>query len=373
LSKSEEWLLDPSLKPRDPAPKRKPGRPRAVNFDVCSKYEVELIKSLTNKLIAAEDEMGKTATQLCGRIIQALNYTHDRTLGNLGKQIYEGTYGKEKGKDEMGVEEAEYMKHHELEISQRKYTDLKLRLDKVGSKIPSAKALYSWEKDFYYPTEEFHGGLKANLGDMAKHMIQRTCKLPDVAKSINALTLEDFPLQARINTGFDGSGKQQTAMQASRMSHDISQGNREVGCASLRDIKTKHGVSIFDNEFKASPSGMLPWMIVPEKENRELMEKFMPLLNEETKELEENPIEIVLESGVTVPIQVKVDLVYVDGKAIKEASGLGGAACVLCTSPDKDIHDVAKVKDGFLLDRSMKDAVEIAERLYDEEIGAIVR
>jgi hypothetical protein len=142
LTQSEEWLLDPALKPKDPAPKRKPGRPRAVNFEVCSKYEVELIKPLTNKLIAAEDEMGKTATQLCGRIIQALNYTHDRTLGNLGKQIYEGTYGKENGKGEMGIEEAEYMKHHELEISQRKYTDLKLRLDKANCKIPSAKGKF---------------------------------------------------------------------------------------------------------------------------------------------------------------------------------------------------------------------------------------
>jgi hypothetical protein len=144
-----------------------------------------------------------------------------------------------------------------------------------------------------------------------------------------------------------------------------------LGC--LRDISTSLGEVLYKNPLTASDSGMIPWMIIPGKETRDQMKKFVPLMEREINEVEENPAEILLKCGHTITIKSQVDMTLVDGSAIKVASGLGGAPCVLCISPDKDLHDIKKVKDGFELDRDQEDTVAIATRLFDEDLGEIIR
>jgi hypothetical protein len=147
----------------------------------------------------------------------------------------------------------------------------------------------------------------------------------------------------------------------------------ETTVACWRDIKTKGGQVIWQNKLIASLDGMDPYMLMPQKENRDLMKKFVPFMDSDKKEVEENLTQIQLESGKDVAFKSEVTMGLCDAKAIAEAAGLGGAYCNCCTTSDKDAHDIDKVKEGFECNRHMEDVIKIADTLFDEGIGEIKR
>ena len=194
-------------------------------------------------------------------------------------------------------------------------------------------------------------------------------QIPKVGENIARLDPDtSLPLKATWLTGFDGSGSQPTAMQQSRNGSSsnpeipvISQQNRETVVAVIKDIKTKTGDTIFETEKMASTHSCRIYMLLPQKENRQVMEQFVPIMDREAKELESTLMDVPLPNGDEVPFNSTVNPRLMDGKAVKEASGLGGAYCLLGTCSKEDGQDIERIKAGFELNRTMEQVDQISK------------
>ena len=377
----EEHPEEQSNNPPDSGPpKAKTGRPAKNLDDVTQCGQRKKLQPIITSLNEAGQRMGgKTPTELCGRILQELNYTSNRKLGLVGKAIYEGSFNQTHA--EMSAAEALFMKTHELELSDLQYTNLRLRLLQHGSTIPTLKKLKEYEKSQRYATIPFLGGVRATLPEMAHKTLSQIMQIPKVGENIAKLDPDtSLPLKATWLTGFDGSGSQPTAMQQSRNGSSsnpeipvISQQNRETVVAVIKDIKTKTGDTIFETEKMASTHSCRIYMLLPQKENRQVMEQFVPIMDREAKELESTLMDVPLPNGDEVPFNSTVNPRLMDGKAVKEASGLGGAYCLFGTCSKEDGQDIERIKAGFELNRTMEQVDQIFKKLYDEEIGTIAK
>ena len=360
-------------------PKPGPGRPPAESFDdVTITTQLEKLKPLIEELKKAGEELGKTPTQLCGRIIQQQNYVSNRPLGLIGKSIYDGTYNEKQ--ENVGAPHSLFLKTNILDSADRKYTELRLFLYSFGFKIPTLNIVKDYEKTQRYQLIDFEkSGFRATLPEIAFKTLSQTFQIPDVANIIKGLDpAVSFPLHARFQTGLDGSGCQPTAMQRSRNVTDetgeiplVSQQNRETVVAVLRDITTRGNVTVYEAKNIGSTSVCRPYMLLAQKENRALLEKVLPIIDRETIELGESQMKIPLDSGTEVPVNSSSNLCLGDGKLVKEASGCGGAYCLLCISSKEDGQNVEKIQAGFELNRCMEQVEEIFKKLFDEELGAI--
>ena len=360
---------EPSTSSED-ADMNKGGRP-TQNFDeVTERTQRRKLEPIIESLKKAGEEFGgKTPTQLCGRIVQQQNTVHNRSLGQIGKAIYDGTIH-DHNKKTVSEEEALYLKNHELKISDRQYTNLRLRLLKHELSLPSLMKTKVVEKDLRYKTFEFEGGVRAHLKDLVTKTLNQACKIPEVKRIIESLDPKtSFPLKARKFTGFDGSGSQQTAMQKSR--NNIAQDSRETAVAVLRDITTQDNVRIFVNEHIASTNSARPLMLIPGTENRNLVEKFLPIMDQEIKELMEKGVNIELETGQKIPCECKIELFLVDGKAVKVGTGCGGAYCLVCTYSQDEAKSIERIELGFEINRTMDDMMTVFNELCNPETGSV--
>ena len=100
-------------------------------------------------------------------------YVSNRSLGVIGGHIFRGETDKITAKTEMPPEEAEYMRSVELAgIGQRVWTNIRLRLKKFGTILPSYHRLVESTKPLKYPIQPFFGGWRANLKDIVKVQMQ---------------------------------------------------------------------------------------------------------------------------------------------------------------------------------------------------------
>ena len=85
------------------------------------------------------------------------------------------------------------------------------------------------------------------------------------------------------------------------------------------------------------------------------------LINPETAKLQNG---ISLENG-----SVKVDIIrsIFDGKMAAILSGAGGASCQMCTATHNDLKDRELVVDGFPINRTISDAIQLFGELEDIE------
>ena len=181
-----------------------------------------------------------------------------------------------------------------------------------------------------------------------------------------------FPLKAYITTGFDGSGSHHEAQQKSRIG--VDQSHREAAYVTLRQIKTRQGTPLYSNPHVSSVHGVRPWMIIPQKENRGTIKTMMDsFMNREMKEVTENELVVKLSEEVSVTVEAEVKPFLVDKKAVKETTGMGGAACTSCPASRDEIHNPDCVREGFPMNRSMSSVIEIAAQLTDEATGEIMR
>ena len=160
-------------------------------------------------------------------------------------------------------------------------------------------------------------------------------------------------------------------MQVSR--NGIDQAQRTMVVCCLRKISTKRGVTVYENSRSASPFGTLPIMLLPLKEDRQTTKIILDVLDPETEQVNEKGSTVTLDDGRVIHCNVSCKLDMCDGKAVKEASGLGGAYCVLCTVSMADAHLKENAAAGFPMDQSMDDVHAIYAELFDPDIGEVPR
>jgi hypothetical protein len=313
--------------------------------------------------------LGVTVTQLCGRIIQSENYTKDRPLGELGQVIFENKFHEYRATKEMSCDEAEYWKNHEMDVGVRDWTNSRLRCGKFGMKVPSKNALFQHEKKIYYPLMPFRNGFRATLPDILCKTLTRLFLCPELAEALAKLEPTDFPLMVSCATGLDGAGSMSTANQVSR--NELAQGNRITVEVCLHEIKTQQGAMLYDSPYKASPNGMRPWIITPDKETDEVCNEIMMVVDPETKVCRTEILKAERADGSQVEFTCEVKLALVDGKMVSILTGMGGSYCKKCKFTIKECHDKEVVKNGFVITQSIQNVNDIWDDLFDADFDEI--
>ena len=360
------------------------GRPVQDLDEVGLRAQRYKLQPIIEKIKEAGQEFGqKTPTQVCGRVLQELNYTQNRNLGLIGKAIYDGTFQQEyEKKKKMGEAEALYMKTNELEITDLQYTNLRLRLLEFGLELPALNNLKDFEKAERYDFSPYLGGVRANFIDLAQTTLTQIFKLPEVQEETAELPETALPLEAEWYTGLDGSGGQHEMHHQQKASSHlpaedqstmpcISQQKRETVVAVLKVIRTATKKKVYEPKHIASVNSVRPYMLYPHQENRDLLKKFVPKMDDDKEAIESAPLQIPVPNREPIPVNNTVDLKLLDGKAVKEVSGLGGAYCLVGTCSKEDGHNLDMIKSGFEMNRTMEKVHEIFQKLYDAEIGSI--
>ena len=105
---------------------------------------------------------------------------------------------------------------------------------------------------------------------------------------------------------------------------------------------------------------MLPCVVVPGKETRELIKLIVDRIQHEVSECSNKQLQIEL-NGNIVSFTMTVKLSQLDGKLLIEISGLRGAFCLLCTVSRDDANDISEIKKGFKMDRTNEDMIALYE------------
>ena len=95
-----------------------------------------------------------------------------------------------------------------------------------------------------------------------------------------------------------------------------------------------------------SPEAAVPLFLIKGKEDRELLESVIPLIEEEKTALSTSGIEVSI-SGRTYHFLFEFSLTMVDGKMIKLLTGRGGAYCILCPASREESHNLERIDEGF--------------------------
>ena len=104
----------------------------------------------------------------------------------------------------------------------------------------------------------------------------------------------------------------------------------------------------------------------------ELLKEFVPLVENEVKQLESG-VKVVVSGQETVAGCDKCSMSMLDGKMVTNLLNCGGAYCTMCVKSQEQCQKMETIQEGFLIDRDVSSIRDLALSLTDEETGEIVR
>ena len=126
-------------------------------------------------------------------------------------------------------------------------------------------------------------------------------------------------------------------------------------CLKPISILSSSGQILWDNDISNSPFSEKPIFLCATKESEANIRELMSSLI--------NPVTEEMKNNVLTLLQGKADVEIVrsmfDGKMSAILSGAGGASYQMCTAIHRDLKDRDLVIQGFPINRSITDAIEI--------------
>ncbi|KAI6658672.1 hypothetical protein LOD99_11018 [Oopsacas minuta] len=123
----------------------------------------------------------------------------------------------------------------------------------------------------------------------------------------------------------------------------------------MLSIIRSDGNALWSNQIPNSPFCVRPIALVAQKENEKNTKFLMDLMiNPEVTNIEKD--------GLKLPygnVRVKILRTMFEGKMSGILSGAGGASCQLCTASFAELTDLALVRSGFPINRTITSAKEI--------------
>ena len=121
--------LEDCFKNESPSSSKK-GWPSSGLKEVKPDYVTTKLKPVLELLTKTAADLKVMPTQLCGCLIQNMNYVHNRASGEIGKAIHEDRIGAVTEKKTMPMDEALCLKEFEVEGGSRRLTNIRLRFMK---------------------------------------------------------------------------------------------------------------------------------------------------------------------------------------------------------------------------------------------------
>ena len=160
----------------------------------------------------------------------------------------------------------------------------------------------------------------------------------------------------RVTAGWDGSGNNSIYSSASSLA--LKNDHLFYSGLSVLDIRTQGGEVVYKVKNPCSPRNVRPVILANANETLEMVEHACNHFDKAYKRFEQGPIIAEISKGTFREFNVELLLTHLDGKAKAQATGLGGAYCIQCTTTSADANNPEKVREGFLMDRTMESLQE---------------
>ena len=220
---------------------------------------------------------------------------------------------------------------------------------------------------------EYKHGIKAPLSSCLSLTLTEQLQVVDLSSHDKELPLS---MKFKFTWGLDGSGNHSNFNQISK-AYFSTKSVMSV-CFSLNDVKIedKKGTIVdWTSSEKGSnrPQNVRPLSIYPEKEGKEVLVDFVPIVEEEVKEVMKEGVPTMIDNVETISECENAELSMIDGKMIQKLLQVEGAYCTMCTNSQSSCHSKEVIEAGFVIDRSVTSVNDLALSLTDEDTGEIPR
>ena len=245
-----------------------------------------------------------------------------------------------------------------LEIGRIKYTQLRQTLLPENINFPShIKVAVLRNELLSRNSKQLYPDPHQPIGVQSPYFVQVQKTLERILTTLKLLDDEEYLLTFCIADGVDGSGFH-TIYNLNNTNTNTK--NFILFCFKMISICTTPNRVVWQNQSPNSPFSQRPVFLCAAKECEENIRKFMEnLINPETAKLQ-NAISLEIDSE-------KVDIIrpMFDGKMAAILSGAGGACCQMFTATHNDLKDWELVVDGFPINRTISDAIQLFGELED--------
>ena len=149
-------------------------------------------------------------------------------------------------------------------------------------------------------------------------------------------------------------------------------------CFALREVSVVDGEGVSASWSSTTagankPQNTRPLALFPDKESKELLEEFIPLVEAEVTSIKEDGVTVKVGEMEVQACCKSADLSMADGKMVTTLLRLGGAYCSMCVKSQVECHDLLVVQEGFLIDRSIESLTDLALSLTDKDTGEVIK
>ena len=234
--------------------------------------------------------------------------------------------------------------------------------------LPPHNVLSKLENEILPTFQEFEHGWKINLTDAVSKTLERFLQNQDPVwkESIP----DEYGIKCFFSGGCDGSGSHSVYNSESSLTENVDTSHMLISGFSLTQVQAndEEKTVLFKDSLCSSSSAERPWILIPGKESKENFSKVIQIMDAEINAVQSSQHLI---SGVKC--QIVFDLSQLDGKAIINASGLGGAYCTCCKISESDAKLPERVKQGFSMDRCIDELHELYSTLIEDSDSGEVK
>lgn len=326
--------------------------------DRTKRNRTQQIVDLMKELVDGEDDL--TMTQLIGYLLHRTHYASDRSLAELGNQLYNDTYQSNIYK----IDEALSIMHT-LVLTKEQLRLFKNILKSKNIIFPNTNELLEARKKLrpVITQTQDNKGVCVNYKDLVNQTITAQMDLLDHKFKPNDKI--DFILK----DGCDGAGSQ--TVNKSKEMKDAAPNMFVYGIIPLQI--NINGNVVWKNPTPNSPECLRPVYLIREKEDDEELKEYVITSTDAARSsLNAEGMVVVLKNNQAINVGIKIMDTMKDLKLKKSCSRLLGADCIICKSQVPDWSNPSKIKEGFVINRTAKETTQLYQQLVDED-GQIAR
>ena len=317
------------------------------------------------------DQERVSVVALLGYLLHVETYHEgDRGIAAVGWQIFTGQ--EVFGKPVVTEQEATWMieKGH---LSQSVWLEFRLLLlDRIF--LPPVYKVCAYNSKHRPALTIYRHGVKAMLSEVLSSTLSERLVHMDLS-SLDSSSLSVF---FKFGWGLDGSGDHSNFNQLTKR-HFSTKSVMSV-CVSVRTVvaKDSNGKEVTWTSSAAGsnkPQNVRPLALFPSKESKELMEEFVPLVEQEIEEIKDKGVVGKSEDKNLEVICTceEANLSMADGKMVTTLLQLGGAFCTMCFVTQEDSQKSEVIQEGFKITRSVQQITDLALALTDPETGEVAK
>ncbi|CAL4122372.1 unnamed protein product, partial [Meganyctiphanes norvegica] len=321
-----------------------------------SNYFEEECDEILEKIKEVSEKYSKTSECIVSYIVHKIKHTEkcnnlvSKVKCNFNKCNTKGSFG-------VNLEKALYIKNN-LRLSKDTYINLRI-MTTDSFQFPSYDIITKLRKEItptFYHLSYPSPGIKFSYRDAMQMHLQRL----QVDISLEPVTYALF-----VKDGLDGSGSHPVYHQFNPGASSHKKTGKTLityGFVPYRLVNLEKGLTVWEEKSPNSPEACRPLFIMETKEERNILKKLIPPVQDEITDLKVNGIHIDLGHNKAI-VYCHITMSMVDGKMQDLLLGTGGSFCNVCKVSKADSQNLEIIEQGFQMDRS----IEFLTNIWDSQ------